>query len=50
MANFTTFPRSAKRAILEWISTAKRAETRAKRIEETARLAAEDIGANQRRQ
>lgn len=44
---FTAFPRSAKRGILEWISNAKTAETRAKRIEETARLAAENIRANQ---
>jgi uncharacterized protein YdeI (YjbR/CyaY-like superfamily) len=41
------FPRSAKRAILEWISTAKRPETRAKRIAETAALAAQGIRANQ---
>jgi uncharacterized protein YdeI (YjbR/CyaY-like superfamily) len=39
-----------KRAILEWIANAKRAETRAKRVEETARLAAENIRANQWRQ
>jgi uncharacterized protein YdeI (YjbR/CyaY-like superfamily) len=29
------FPRSAKRAILEWINAAKRSETRAARIAET---------------
>ena len=46
-ANFNAFPRSAKRGILEWILNAKRAETRAKRVEETARLAAENIRANQ---
>ncbi|MBK9055630.1 MAG: YdeI/OmpD-associated family protein [Chloroflexi bacterium] len=44
---FATFPRSAKRGILEWIVQAKRPETRAKRIQETARLAAENIRANQ---
>lgn len=44
---FEAFPRSVKRAILEWISTAKKPETRAKRIEETARLASENIRANQ---
>jgi len=44
---FEAFPRSAKRAILEWISNAKKPETRAKRVEETARLAAENIRANQ---
>ena len=47
---FDAFPRSVKRAILEWISNAKKPETRAKRIEETARLAAENIRANQWRQ
>lgn len=41
------FPRSAKRGILEWIVQAKRAETRAKRIEETASLAATGERANQ---
>ncbi len=45
--NFEAFPRSVKRGILEWISTAKKAETRAKRIEETARLAQDNIRANQ---
>ena len=44
---FEAFPRSVKRGILEWISNAKKPETRAKRIEETARLAAENIRANQ---
>ena len=37
--NFEAFPRWVKRAVLEWISTAKRAPTRKRRIEETARLA-----------
>ena len=41
------FPRSVKRGILEWILNAKRPPTRAKRIEETASLAAENIRANQ---
>ncbi len=41
------FPRSAKRGILEWISTAKRDATRARRIEETARLAQRNERANQ---
>lgn len=45
--NWEAFPRSAKRGILEWILTAKRAETRAKRIEETASLAARGERANQ---
>jgi uncharacterized protein YdeI (YjbR/CyaY-like superfamily) len=47
---FETFPRSVKRAILEWIAHAKKPETRAKRIDETARLAAENKRANQWRQ
>ncbi|MEM1097131.1 MAG: YdeI/OmpD-associated family protein, partial [Bacteroidota bacterium] len=37
----------AKRGILEWILNAKRAATRAKRIAETARLAQDNIRANQ---
>jgi len=45
--NFDAFPKSVKRGILEWISTAKRPETRARRIEETARLADQNIRANQ---
>jgi uncharacterized protein YdeI (YjbR/CyaY-like superfamily) len=45
--NFMAFPRSAKRGILEWIQNAKRPETRANRIEETVRLAAENKRANQ---
>ncbi len=44
---FEAFPRSAKRAILEWISNAKRPETRTQRIEETARLAQVNERANQ---
>ncbi len=48
--NFEAFPRSVKRAILEWIVQAKRPETRAKRVEETARLADANIRANQQRQ
>ena len=45
--NFEAFPSSVKRGILEWILNAKRPETRQKRIEETARLAGENIRANQ---
>ncbi|GAB4439512.1 MAG: YdeI/OmpD-associated family protein [Anaerolineae bacterium] len=48
--NFEAFPRSVKRGILEWIANAKRPATRAKRIEETARLAQDNIRANQWRQ
>jgi len=45
--HFDAFPRSAKRNVLEWISHAKRPETRAKRVAETARLAQDNIRANQ---
>ncbi len=45
--HFDAFPRSAKRGILEWISNAKKPETRAKRVAETTRLAADNIRANQ---
>ena len=48
--NFNLFPRSSKRNILEWILNAKQPITRAKRIEETVRLAAENIKANHYRQ
>ena len=41
------FPRSARRGILEWIVQARRPETRASRVDETARLAAEGKRANQ---
>ena len=40
--HWDAFPRSAKRAALEWISTAKRDETRERRVSETARLAAKN--------
>jgi len=45
--HFDAFPRSAKRGILEWISTARTAPTRTKRIEDTARLADRNERANQ---
>jgi uncharacterized protein YdeI (YjbR/CyaY-like superfamily) len=45
--NFDAFPRSAKRGILEWISTAKTAPTRDKRVMETATQAAKNVRANQ---
>ena len=48
-AFFMAFPRSAKRAILEWILNAKQAETRLKRLEETVRLAEKNERANQYR-
>src|SRR3954447_19607293 len=44
---FQAFNASSKKQILFWIASAKRPETRAKRIEETARLAAENRKANQ---
>lgn len=47
---FDAFPPSTRRAILEWISQAKTPETRHKRVEETARLAQQNIRANQWRQ
>ena len=45
--NFDAFPRSVMRGILEWILNAKKAETRAKRVNETAELAEKNIRANQ---
>lgn len=45
--NFEAFPKSVKKGILDWIMRAKRPETRAARIEETATLARENIRANQ---
>jgi uncharacterized protein YdeI (YjbR/CyaY-like superfamily) len=50
LKNFLAFPPSSKRIILEWILNAKREETRQKRIEETVRLAADNIRANHYRQ
>lgn len=44
--NWEKFSRSSKRGILEWILNAKQAHTRQKRIEETVRLASENIKAN----
>ncbi len=49
-AYFDAFPRSVKRAILEWIASAKKPETRARRIHETVTSAARNIRANQWRQ
>jgi uncharacterized protein YdeI (YjbR/CyaY-like superfamily) len=49
-ANFAAFPKSARRGILEWVVAAKRPETRAKRVAETARLAEDNVRANQWRQ
>lgn len=49
-AHFDKFPRSSKRNILEWIMNAKRPETRQARIEETVKLAKDNIKANHYRQ
>ncbi len=46
---FDAFPRSAKRAMLEWLLNAKQLETRAKRIEEIVTLAEQNIRATQTR-
>lgn len=46
-SNFEAFPPSTRRGILEWIHNARRDATRSKRIEETARLAQDDVRANQ---
>ena len=48
--NWDAFPRSTRRAILEWIGNAKTSATRQARIERTARDAAINIRANQWRQ
>ena len=44
-ANFAAFPPSTKRNILQWIYSAKRDETRQRRVSETVRLAAENVRA-----
>lgn len=44
---FEAFSPSTKRGILEWIHTAKRMETRQKRLKEIVQLAAKNIKANQ---
>jgi len=45
-AHFNAFPPSARRMALAWIAMAKRPETRAKRVSETARLAQENVRVN----
>jgi uncharacterized protein YdeI (YjbR/CyaY-like superfamily) len=47
--NWKNFPPSVKRGILEWILNAKKQETRKKRIQEAARLAEQNVRANQYR-
>lgn len=46
-AHFDAFPPSVRKSILEWILQAKREETRARRIAETATLAARNERAHQ---
>ena len=45
--HFDAFPRSVRRGILEWIVNAKQVATRARRVAETARLAQDNVRANQ---
>ncbi|MFZ4515795.1 MAG: YdeI/OmpD-associated family protein [Acidimicrobiia bacterium] len=45
--HWDAFPPSTRKAILEWINSAKKEATRQARISETARLAGENIRANQ---
>jgi uncharacterized protein YdeI (YjbR/CyaY-like superfamily) len=45
-ARFAAFAPSARRGILEWIGSAKRPDTRARRVAATARLAAQGLRAN----
>ncbi len=47
LENFEAFPRSVRRAILEWILEARRPETRAARVEDTADKAERNERANQ---
>jgi uncharacterized protein YdeI (YjbR/CyaY-like superfamily) len=47
LENFEAFPKSAKRGILDWISQAKRPETRAARVTETVEKAKLNLRANQ---
>jgi uncharacterized protein YdeI (YjbR/CyaY-like superfamily) len=44
--NFAAFSASSRKAILWWVVSAKRADTRARRVATTARLAADGIRAN----
>lgn len=44
--HFAEFPSSSRKIILWWIMSAKRPETRAKRIAETVRLARKNVRAN----
>lgn len=46
LRNFEAFPPSSKRLILEWIASAKRPETRQRRIAQTVELAHDNVRAN----
>lgn len=46
---FAAFPPSSKKVILQWVGSAKRPATRARRVAETVRLAAANKRANQPR-
>jgi uncharacterized protein YdeI (YjbR/CyaY-like superfamily) len=46
-AYFQRFPPSVRKQLLEWVRSAKKPETRSKRVNEIARLAAMNIRANQ---
>jgi uncharacterized protein YdeI (YjbR/CyaY-like superfamily) len=48
--HFSQFPPSSRKNILWWITSAKRPATRAQRIAETIRLAAQNLRANHYRQ
>jgi uncharacterized protein YdeI (YjbR/CyaY-like superfamily) len=48
--HYDAFPDSSKKVILWWIKSAKRPATRAKRLRETVRLAADNVRANHYRQ
>ena len=48
--HFEAFPPSSKKIILTWIASAKRDETRERRIAETVELVAQNIRANHYRQ
>ena len=45
--NWDAFPPGARKQILQWIEQARRAETRAARIEETASCASRNVRANE---
>jgi uncharacterized protein YdeI (YjbR/CyaY-like superfamily) len=48
-ANWEAFPRSARRALLAWIALARRDDTRARRVDETAAAAQRNERANEGR-